>query len=99
MEERNRVRKSETGSGPVAFCQKPGPIIPAHRLASRPDAFGHNPDQAVQIRPGSVLRNVIHAFFGKNGAETDAVSRIRHINTIRPNSGCTLAVMLITGRK
>ena len=29
VEERNRVWKWETGSGPVASCQKPGPLIPA----------------------------------------------------------------------
>ena len=29
----------ETGSGPVASCQKPGQVIPAHRLAFRPEEF------------------------------------------------------------
>ena len=32
--------KWETGSGPVVLYQKPGQMIPAHRLVSRPDAFG-----------------------------------------------------------
>ena len=40
VEERNRVGKWETGSGPVASCQKPGQMIPAHRLVPRPDVFG-----------------------------------------------------------
>ena len=31
--------KGKTGSGPVVSCQKPGLMIPAHRLAYRPDAF------------------------------------------------------------
>ena len=30
------------GSGPVAFCQKPGPMIPAHRLDSGTDVYGQN---------------------------------------------------------
>ena len=33
MEERNRVKKSETGSGPGASCQKPGQMIPAHPVS------------------------------------------------------------------
>ena len=40
VEERNRVWKWETGSRLVASCQKPGQMIPAHQLASRPDVFG-----------------------------------------------------------
>ena len=40
VEEQNQVWKWETGSGLVAFCQKPGQMIPVHQLASRPDAFG-----------------------------------------------------------
>ena len=38
--EQNQVQKSETGSGGVASCQKPGPMISAHHPVSRPDAFG-----------------------------------------------------------
>ena len=34
VEELNRIQQSKTGSGPVASCQKPGPIIPAHQFAS-----------------------------------------------------------------
>ena len=33
-------RSGKTGSEPVAFCQKPGQMIPAHQLTSRLDAFG-----------------------------------------------------------
>ena len=36
--------KWEIGSGPVVLYQKLGQMIPAHRLVSRPDAFGH-PDR------------------------------------------------------
>ena len=38
-EEQNQVWKLETGSRLVVSCQKPGNMIPAHRLASR-DVFG-----------------------------------------------------------
>ena len=42
--------QNQIGSGPVAFCQnrassvlrETGPMILAHRLASRPDPFGHD---------------------------------------------------------
>ena len=55
--------KWETGSRPVVFCQKPATMIPAHQLASRPDAFvWPNPDQAMLIGSGLVLHNMIHAF-------------------------------------
>ena len=46
VEEGDRVW--ETGSGPVASCQKPGQVIPAHRLASGPDPFGPKPDTVSQ---------------------------------------------------
>ena len=39
---RTDFTESETGSGPVAFCQKPGPMIPAHRFASGQDTFAQN---------------------------------------------------------
>ena len=51
-EERNRVSKWETGSGPVASCQKPGPMIPAHQLASRPDVFGQTLTRPSRSDPG-----------------------------------------------
>ena len=43
VEEWNQVSKWETGSGPVAFCQRPGPLIPAHQPASAPNVFGQTP--------------------------------------------------------
>ena len=52
VEERNRVSKWETGSGPVASCQKPGPMIHAQQLASRPDAFGQNLTRPPRSDPG-----------------------------------------------
>ena len=54
--------ESESGKlvrGPVAFCQKPGPMCFQTRCV------WPNPDQAIQIGSGSVLHNIIHAFFGK----------------------------------
>ena len=72
---------AKTGSGLVASCQKPGPMIPAHQLASRP-AVSPNPDKAIQIGSGSVLYN-IHIYdpclLWKNETEPDAGSWIRHI--------------------
>ena len=65
VEQRNRVSNWETGSGSVASCQEPGQMIPAHRLASR--CVWPNPDQAIQMGPGSVLHKMIHPFFGKTG--------------------------------
>ena len=65
VEEHNRVWKWETGSGPVASYQKPDLLVPAHWLAFRPDAFGQDPDQVIQIRCRSVLHNMDHAFFGE----------------------------------
>ena len=32
-------KSGETGSGPVASCRKPGPMIPVHRLASGPECL------------------------------------------------------------
>ena len=52
VEERNRVWKWETGSGPVASCQKPGPMIPAHRLVSRPEVFGQTLTRPSRSDPG-----------------------------------------------
>ena len=54
VDERNRVQKRETGSGPVASCQKPGPMIPAHQLASRPDAFRQTLTRPSRSDPGRV---------------------------------------------
>ena len=51
-EKRNRVWKWETGSGIVASCQKPGQKIPAHQLASRPDAFGQTRTRTSRSDPG-----------------------------------------------
>ena len=33
------AESGETGSWPIAFCQKQGPMIPAHRLDSRRNVF------------------------------------------------------------
>ena len=52
MEERNRVKKSETGSGPGASRQKPGQMIPAHQLAAGPDALGQTVTRPTRSDPG-----------------------------------------------
>ena len=63
-----------------------------------------NQMRLAQTRPGRPFQ--IRAGFAqydpgllskKPGTESDARSGIRHV-TIRPDSGCTLAVMAITGR-
>ena len=60
VEERNRVLKWETGSGPVASCQ----MIPAHRLASRPNRFGQTLTRPSRSDPGRFCTIImIHAFF------------------------------------
>ena len=66
--EQNRVWEWETGSGPVASCQKPGPMIPAHQLASRKDEFGQTmtrPSRSDPSRFCVILCNMIYPFFGK----------------------------------
>ena len=53
-------------------------MIPEHRLASRPDAFGSNltrPPSADRIRAGFTQYDPY--LLRTNGAESDAVSRIR----------------------
>ena len=52
VEEWNWVWKWETGSRPVASCQKLGLMIPAHQLASRPDVFGQTPITPSRSDPG-----------------------------------------------
>ena len=56
VEERNRVWKWETGSGPLASCQKQGPMIPAHQLASRPYASGQTLARPPRSDPGQFCR-------------------------------------------
>ena len=86
-----------------------GGTLEAGRLRSArtgPDDSGLLPDQMRLAKPwpGHPDRTRVgFAEYGpcllwKNGTETDAVSRIRHV-TIRPDCGCTLTVMAITGRK
>ena len=52
VEEQNQILKWETGSGLVAFCQKPGQMIPVHQLASRPDAYGQTLTRPSRSDPG-----------------------------------------------
>ena len=85
VEKQNRVWKWETGSGPVVSCQKPGQMIPAHQLASRLEAFGQNLTRPSRLDPGSVLHNVIYAFFGK--MELKWMSEVRSGIYSQPDSG------------
>ena len=96
VEERNRVWKWETGSGPVASCQKPGQMIPAHRLAARPDAFGQ-----ILTRPSRSDPCLFCTIWSMPSLEKRNWNGCRKSDpayTIRPDSGCTLAVMATTGR-
>ena len=77
VEERNRVWNWETGSGLIASCQKPGQMT-AHRLAFRPDAFGQTLTRPSRSDPGQFYTILSMPSLTKNGAETDAGSRIVH---------------------
>ena len=67
VEERNRVWKWETGSGPLASCQKQetGPNDSCTPACFQTRCVWPNPGQATQIGSGSVLQNMNHAFFEK----------------------------------
>ena len=54
-----------------------------------------NADQAILIGSRSVLHNMIHAFFEKT--ELNRMRKVGSAYTTRPDSGCTLAVMGISG--
>ena len=92
MEERNRVKVWETGSGPVAYCQKWGQMIPAHWLASRTDEFIQTLTRPSRSDPGQFYTVWPMPSLEKRMREAGS-----GIYTIRPNSGCTLAIMTITG--
>ena len=94
VDERNRVKKSETGSGPGASCQKPGQMIPAHPFASGPDVFGQ-----------TLTRPSISGRFCKIWS-TPSLGKQKWNGCGKSESGiydparsvCTLAIMAITGR-
>ena len=97
VEERNRVLKWETGSGPVASCQ----MIPAHRLASRPNRFGQTLTRPSRSDPGRFCTVImIHAFFelffNNNGAETDTLA-VMPINGRNQNASGSDPVRLLGG--
>ena len=85
------VWKWETGSRPVAFCQKWAQWV--LHMGLLPDQIGLA--KAWQ-KPASVV--ILSLFLWKNRTKSDAGSWIRHIIMIRPNSGCMLVVMAVTGR-
>ena len=90
VEERNRVWKRETGSGPVASCQKPGQMIPAHQLASRSDAFGQTITRPSRSDPGRYC--TIWSMLSLEKRSWNGCGKLDPAYTIRPRSGCTLAV-------
>ena len=78
VEERNRVWKWETGSGPVASSRTRRflhtNLLPGQMRFAKP--WPGHPDR---IQVGFAQYNP--CLFGKNGAEMDAGSRIQHIQT------------------
>jgi len=52
--------------------------------------FWPKPDQAIQTASGTVLHNMVQAFFGKTDPKSDPAYMIW------PDSGYTLAIMAIT---
>ena len=70
-------------------------MIPAHQLASRPGAFGQTLTRPSRSDLGRFYHNMIHFFFGKT--ELNRMREVGSAYTTRPDSGCTLAVMGISG--
>ena len=70
-------------------------MIPAYQLASRPDAFGKTLTRPSRSDLGRFYHNMIHFFFGKT--ELNRMREVGSAYTTRPDSGCTLAVMAISG--
>ena len=96
VEERNLVSKSGTGSGPVASCQKPGQMILAHQLASGPDAFDQTLTRPSRSDPGRFC--TIWSTPSLEKRSWNGCGKSDPAYTIRPDSGCTQAVMATTGR-
>ena len=86
----------KTGSGLVAFCRKPGPIIPAHRLASGRDVCGQTLTRSSRSDPGRFCTIRSRPSLEKWNRIGCGKSYPAH--TIQSGSGCTLAVTAITGR-
>ena len=89
---------TESESGKLEVGQKLSLMIPAHQIASRPDAFGQTLTRPSRSDP--VLHNMIHAFF-ESETESNAGSWMKHfkyiyIYLIQPNSGCAPTIMAIT---
>ena len=80
VEERKRVWKWETSSRPVASCQKPGPIIPVHQLAFRPDECSQTLARPSRSDPGRFCTVWSMPSLEKR-TENDAGSRIRHVRS------------------
>ena len=75
--------ESESGklvAGRLRPARKRGQVMPAHRLASRPDTFGQTMTRPSRSDPGWFCTVwPLPSLKKKNGTETDAGSRIRHI--------------------
>ena len=77
--EHNWVWKWETSSRLVASCPKPGPMIPAHQLAFRPDKLSQTLARPSRSDLGWFCTVWPVPSSEKNGTEKDAGSRIWHI--------------------
>ena len=86
----------KTGSGLVASCQKPGLMIPAHRLASGPDVFGQTRTRPSRSDP--VWFCTIWSMPSLEKQSWNGCGKSDPAYTIWPDPGCTLAIMAITGR-
>ena len=86
----NWVWKWETGSGPVVSCRKPGQMIPAHRLASRPDVFGQTLTRPSRSDPGWFC--TVWSMPSLKKQSWNGCVRSDPAYTIWPNSGCMLAI-------
>ena len=71
-------------------------MIPTHQFASRPDAFGQTLTRPSRSDPGRFC--VIWSMPSSEKRSWNGCGKSDPVYTIQPDSGCTLAVMAITGR-
>ena len=90
------LKVGKLAAGRFASCHKPGQMIPAHRFASRPDAFGQTLTRPPRSDPGRFC--VICSMPSLEKRNRIECGKSDQAYTIRPDSGCTLAVTAKTGR-
>ena len=61
------LKVGKLAAGRFASCHKPGQMIPAHRFASRPDAFGQTLTRPPRSDPGRFCANTIQVCCGQTG--------------------------------